>query len=1019
MNTCLTAVFMLSSLFCIAIVPFTVDAQPASTRNDATRSSKGKDFYLTFMPNFHDQTSAVAANGRDSLFIFVTCDKPTSGRISYRTINGSARSQAFSLPDPTQIYTFAISYADVELQGFNAGGLGNPLSQLERVAPQFFRVEANDDVTVYALNQARFTSDAWLVLPVPALSREYCVMSYNSDASGLSFSEARPDRDTPSQFAVVATENNTEITVLPSVPTFPRASTEAQIRVLNRGDVYLVQADPRQLRGVGDLTGSRVLATKPVAVFGGHQRTVLPVQLRSTLSSRDCLVEQIPGVNTWGKSVFIVPHVQPSFQASAGSDLYRVLAAYDGTQVFRNGTALVTLSAGEHYEAPLTDVAWITASDQILVAQYKKSTNPVGGGVNQVGDPFMMIIPTAEQYDKSYRFINAQVTDLTLPTNQVFSEHYVTIVIPTSGTNAVFFDERLIPQSSFRPIVNSGYSFAGLQVNGGVHTARADSAFGIYVYGYGAANSYGYIGGGKLRVIAPDRDKPRIVRRAECFGVSGTVLDTLVTDSRIERVTLQPSTLANVRLSLDTFTPFADSVTFRAQLINRFADGNFTIEAKDSIGFITLQTLTVYGFTIGLQGQGSIGSAPAQNFTMPTGTTRSFPLVLTNYGLAPQTVSALRFASGTTSRFAVALQRQFPIVIAAGARDTVLVQFTATSDGTVQDTLIAIGTCATRSVAAVSVIAVSDRTPPTLTATPDVCTQVVAIEASELGTLQSGLVSLQASDLVNCTFRTDTVVAGIFPSFVTTRIRGTIRVQNPRNDAFYTITATDSSGNVRTVREIIPGFTVELIGTRATVGLFPETPISGTIACIEVQYRNIGVQPFVLNTFAPTGNRWFSIPVSQLPIVIPAGGQTSISICFAPVALRDYADTLIISRNCLADTVILRGSGSAPVRVVDTRCAAPIRLRTTSLESAFVLAPVSPNPVTDVATVRVTMQDAAHVAIMLTSATGAPLSTVYDGDLEKGSSDVMMDVNRLPSGVYMLVVQSGTKRAVQQIVVLR
>jgi hypothetical protein len=427
-----------SSLF-LVLAASPAFSQPASSRNDALRSSKGKDFYLTFMPNFHDPAMALSGGARDSLFIFITCDKPTSGRISYRTITGAERSAAFVLTDPTQIYTFGTGFAEVELQGFNAGGLANPASQLERIAPQSFRVEANDDVTVYALNQARYTSDAWLVLPVPALSREYCVMAYNSDASGLSFSEARPDRDTPSQFAVVATENNTEITILPSVPTFPRASTEAQVRLLNRGDVYLVQADPRQLRGAGDLTGSRVLSTKPVAVFGGHQRTVLPVQLRNTtLTSRDCLVEQIPGVNTWGKSVFLVPHVQPSFQAPAGTDLYRVLAAYNGTQVFRNGTPLATLNAGEYYEGPLTEPAWITASDQILVAQYKKSSNPVGNGVNQVGDPFMMIIPTAEQYDKSYRFINVQVRDQALQSGQVFSEHYVTIVIPTAGEQCFF-----------------------------------------------------------------------------------------------------------------------------------------------------------------------------------------------------------------------------------------------------------------------------------------------------------------------------------------------------------------------------------------------------------------------------------------------------------------------------------------------------------------------------------------------------------------------------------------------------
>ena len=66
-----------------------------------------------------------------------------------------------------------------------------------------------------------------------------------------------------------------------------------------------------------------------------------------------------------------------------------------------------------------------------------------------------------------------------------------------------------------------------------------------------------------------------------------------------------PTTLANVRLSVEPFMRYADSVRFRLTLSNTFSDGGFSIEARDSVGFITAEkrTVPIFGFTVGLAGQ--------------------------------------------------------------------------------------------------------------------------------------------------------------------------------------------------------------------------------------------------------------------------------------------------------------------------------------------------------------------------------------------------------------------------------
>lgn len=998
-------------------------AQPLS-RNDTARSSRGRDFYMVFLPNYHEETRD-SSNTRDSLFIFVTCDKATSGRITYRNRLGRVVSQGFAITDPTQIYTFAMNYGDIELEGFNISQRVNTVAQSEQIAEQYVRIEANDEVTVYALNQARFTSDAHLVLPVPALGRDHVVMSYFSDGSGLPFINNLAGNDTPSQFAVVAVNDDTEVTIQPTVPTFPSQSTTTQTVRLQRGQSYLVQADTRVGNGRGDLTGSRVRSTKPVAVFGSHQRALLPLPLKSFLSSRDHLVEQIPPVETWGKSIFLVPHAQPSFQTEFGSDIYRVLAAYDNTIVQLNGQLLDTLNAGEFYEASLTREGWITANEQVLVAQFKKTGTPSGlpgGGVgSQVGDPFMMVIPTVEQYDKGYRFINAQVRDVGVAGNQAFTEHYVTIVIHTNGVRSLEFDGQPVPAGAFRPIVNSGYVFGNFRVSGGVHTARGDSAFGIYVYGYGQANSYGYIGGGKLRVIAPDRDPPQVVLRPECLAVSGTVLDTLITDSRIDSVQL--TSVANVRVSVEPFTRYADSVRFRAELLNPFADGAFSLVARDSVGFVTRRTVPIYGFTVGYATQNIVSQNPSAiaaqaatgaplplQFQLPTGRFRTVPLVITNYGATAQTITEIRFALGTPNLRVVG--STLPIVLASGASQTLQISYFAAQDGILSDTLRIASTCASRAVAVVSIESRTDRTPPGSSATPDACGQRVALDFTEPDGFAAGIFSVTPQILVNCTVRTDSIGARL--------TRTIVSVINPRLDASYTIQVRDSSGNITTVQNIIPGFTLDLVGDRSVVGNLGETSVVGTTNCITLQYRNTGSQTFVYNRLAPQGNTAFSLPVSQFPITIAPGATQRVTVCFAPSEVREFRDTLILGGNCLGDTLVLRGTGVAPNFIGDSRCDVPVRLRIVSTPSSLVIRSISPQPSSDVAILKLDVSEPTSINVSLLNAQGLKQGeTVFSGEIPAGESDISLAINHLPTGVYFCTVQAGTKQVMRQVVIIK
>ncbi len=1058
----------------VSMIAILLDASPMGAQQPSAqnnRTSKGKDFWITYMPNFHEVSTSRPSNS-DSLSIYITCDVPTQGSITYRNRSGQTFTTGFQIANPNQVYSFGIPFRGFELESFNDNQNQNINYQSEVVAQQSFHVTAANDVTVYGLNQGFFTSDAFLALPTTSLGRDYMIMSYNSDGDGTRFNQMRPGNSTPSEFAIVATEDNTDVRIVPTAPTF-RSRTANPITVrLNRGESYLVLADVTVQNGTADLTGSRVTATKPIGVFGGHQRAVIPFELkgpgRLELSTRDHLVEQLPGLETWGKSAFLTPYSRPTTgELGVGTDIYRILAAYDSTKVSINGSEVATLKAGTFYEGKLTEPSWVTSANQILVAQYKKTSSSQENQFD--GDPFMMIIPTREQYDTSYRFINMQAFDNDLvnfgvPSRQVFTEHFVTVVIPTTAANTVRLDGNFVGANRFQPIVNSGVSFANIGVSGGVHTAKADSAFAIYVYGYGVLNSYGYIGGGQLRVIAPDRDAPRIIGRDTCFGFNGVVYDTLLTDSRIRSVEFQQTTLGNVTVQRDQFTPYADSVRFRVRLNNIYQDGSTTVVAQDSIGFVARRTIVVPGLTVGGEGQGNTGQPVVGNVTIETGRSRIFPITLTNFGVTTeatyitleqsggQGIGDARFYGDVRGNFIsysdpiriattsiVSLEKRLLLVaLSPGQSTTANIQYDAFANGSVTIRLFSQTTasiqllnsviqsqvlCGTRDLTLLTITSGKDTTKPIVATTLNPCPtgdgkslRTVSLVVQDPEPFPSGIRSVILGDnFVNCTLVLEPIINSLL-------VRGTLIIQNSRLDAIYSLRVVDSAGNERVLTDTIQGFTLQLVNTtRDTVGAFGAQAIA-SLVCTTLQYRNIGVKPFVIERWAPRGNVYFSLPVGQFPATIPRGGTRSFQVCFSPLEAKNYLDTLLVEQFCVQESILLSGMGIPLVRTENTRCNAEVRLTTSSAPLQYFMEQNFPNPASDFTTITIGVVEPMHATLTLYNALGMPIATLADALFPAGVVDVQLNVSQLESGLYFYELRSlnnVTKHVVKQLYVIR
>lgn len=420
----------------------------------AAMDSRGTEFMFAFPPN-HSNTG--------NLSLFLSSEQDAAGTVEIAGLN-------FVLP-------FQISANEVMRIPLPSTAQHTAANSIRSLG---VRVIANQEVTVYGLNQYQYTTDAFLALPVDVLGLEYLNISYQGVGGN------------PSQMLVVGAYDNTELTIIPTAAAAGRAANTPFNITLNAGESYLLEASG------GDLTGSSVTANAPIAVMGASKCVNIPVGYGAC----DHIVEMLPPVATWGQSFITIP-----LASRKKGDVFRVLASQDNTQIVVNGAQAITLKRGQHHEMILTAPSEIEASAPVLVAQYSPGQSFDG----VISDPFMMLIPPSEQFLSSYDFV-------TLTREVGFNHSFVNVMAPTSALDGMVLDGQPVDRGLFHPVGQSGFSAAQIMLEPGAHSIRALESFGIYVYGFGSFDSYGYPGGMSFDFINPHGDSYAPNVRLELFG---------------------------------------------------------------------------------------------------------------------------------------------------------------------------------------------------------------------------------------------------------------------------------------------------------------------------------------------------------------------------------------------------------------------------------------------------------------------------------------------------------------------
>jgi IgGFc binding protein/Putative metal-binding motif len=383
---------------------------------------------------------------------------------------------------PTTLYQFNLPDRHVNYTNVNPAGAYRVISDSPIVAYQFQPVNG----------QTSFTSDASLLLPTSALDRFYYVAGWGEPSFGNA------------QINIVAAEDNTSITVTPSVTTVAGGGLPALTAnvpytfptTYDAGDVIQIEANAA-------FSGTHVTADKSIAVFSAHWCANIPTQVCCC----DHLEEQLIGVQTWG-TTYVASRMPVRNSGTPEPTQWHVVASENNTQVSFLANPAVTGLPGTQTlnqgDVLLLQVSGnttnpgdfvVNADKPILLMEYLSSASATNAPTQQAGDPAMTQAVPSEQFLDNYVVL--------APANWI--NDFLILTKPIGST--VNVDGAAVPQGQFTTIDDGisvpQWEVARIPTTDGVHTLDGSAPFGVIVVGYDSYDSYAYPGGLDQKIINP------------------------------------------------------------------------------------------------------------------------------------------------------------------------------------------------------------------------------------------------------------------------------------------------------------------------------------------------------------------------------------------------------------------------------------------------------------------------------------------------------------------------------------
>lgn len=211
------------------------------------------------------------------------------------------------------------------------------------------------------------------------------------------------------------------------------------------------------------------------------------------------------------------------------------------------------------------------------------------------------------------------------------------------------------------------------------------------------------------------------------------------------------------------------------------------------------------------------------------------------------------------------------------------------------------------------------------------------------------------------------------------------------------------------------------------------------VTCASVVLRNAdSTRTVTLRTIPIARNIEFSMALSQFPLVLPPRTTRQITICFAPKELGTRRDTIFVEDSCGVVAVPLVGESAPNAYIADSRCSTRVILRSLGANARQNIAvlrtaePV-PNPASEQVSLVIeqlledTALTLANARCVLKDVLGNTFAggeykaqeRFKEGALEYERGIFTLAVQHIPTGAYMLMVQSERGVAALPVIIRR
>ncbi|OCT68933.1 hypothetical protein XELAEV_18040241mg [Xenopus laevis] len=322
-----------------------------------------------------------------------------------------------------------------------------------QISSKVISITSDADISLITFHTSANSADAMAVLPAEDLDTEYFIFT--------------PGKGQSNQFTVA---NGLYPNVLVTV-TVSGSITYNGVQYGNNSSFifYLGYQQVIQLQSSTDLTGTRVVATLPVAVFSGNKC------FSGIATACDTLLEQMHPVKNWGTLFSVFP------LAAHTNDIIDVMAANPDTVVSvitAQQNIQYSLNPGSHVRLTLGRPAFVNSSQPIMIS-YLFQDRKI-----DLYDPFLTSVPPFPKTRKYYKFITQSSYD-----------NFLLVVSQAASPSEFYLDHQALSNFHLNHMEINGFRAWEVslgKIDGQHEIYHNSSAFNIYVYGLGHFISYGY-----------------------------------------------------------------------------------------------------------------------------------------------------------------------------------------------------------------------------------------------------------------------------------------------------------------------------------------------------------------------------------------------------------------------------------------------------------------------------------------------------------------------------------------------